>query len=297
MPQTRISKYLNAAINCLHQRKWLTFLLIALYTFGIFALHNPLVNLSITVMNFFGLEMYNLIVSGVVLVVSIVVGGLVIFQLIQSKKSLGLKIGWILILGILLVIHYLFLLEMNIEIIHSFAYGGLVFLLFAYFKRFGAALFFGIIIMLVDEYYQYIYLYPDYVEYWELNDVILDILGAIFMLMLIFIADFKFDKYLEKFYKRIEFWGFTLFILCFFILEKLCIFASHISAKCDHTLFVMSHIENYDTFWHEHDFTGKIYYILSPTESFILIGVFGILMIGLDSFLSKRKKLDFMKES
>lgn len=79
----------------------------------------------------------------------------------------------------LLVIH-------NIEIIHFAQYAGMAILLFPILKRYGDTIFWVGILGAIDEGYQYFYLAPERTDYFDFNDIVLDILGGATGVMLIY---------------------------------------------------------------------------------------------------------------
>ena len=287
MNNTLLSKKLNDWIQFLNQNKKLTFMLLTIYSFLIIKLHNPLVNVSVFVMKRMSIQGYNTFISSLSFLALVVLLSIFIIQMKKHQEILGIKLALLFGIVSILMIHYVYLLEMNIEIIHAFAYGGLIFLFFAFFKRWTPAVIFSIPIMLLDEWNQYINLYPTYVEYWELNDVILDILGENFVLFFLFSMNIKPDYSKVKWFKRSEF-IFGLSLICFFsILTLTGIFAIHQSQARDYTQFVMSRLQNFDVSWHVHGLTKKVYYILNPKEAMGIIVVFCVTLFYLDSTLAK----------
>jgi hypothetical protein len=287
MPVNFISEKISQATLFLHRKKPITFSLIIAYALGIVFLHDPLVNISVKVMNDMGLAAYNVMVSILAFTVFAAVASFVAISIIRPENNRNLKI--LLSAGILaaIMLHYIFLLEMNIEIVHAFAYGGLVYLIYAYTLRYGAAIVWAVPVMLFDEWYQYILLYPHYVEYWELNDVVLDMLGASLILILLFVSNQP-HKNSKPYFTRPEFILGGSMVVLFIVATASCIFALHISEVCHHTVFVMNKMETAITGWHIHGFTQKKYYILSPAQSIVLISAISFAFIGLDSCLSKK---------
>lgn len=77
------------------------------------------------------------------------------------------------------------LFVLNIEAIHFFQYGLLALLLFPLLRSYSATMFWGTLLGAIDEAYQYFYLSPDRTDYFDFNDVILDLIGVAFGLILI----------------------------------------------------------------------------------------------------------------
>lgn len=284
----KIALKIQQTVLWLNQHKAITLLLTVLYSVGILFFHDSLVNVSVLVMNKMGLAGYNLFISILALISFLIIALFLVFQLKNSTQHTKLKIVLIIVISVILALHYLFLLEMNIEIIHAFAYAGLVFLLYSLTLRYAAAIIFSLPVMLIDEWYQYIILYPHYVEYWELNDILLDLLGGAFLLIILFISNVK-HSIKKVFYMRSEFILGIILILFFSIAVATCFFATHQSLQCQNTQFVMSKMAHPHTGWHIHGFTQKKYYILSASLSLMLFSVIGVAFLFLDNYLAKNK--------
>lgn len=78
----------------------------------------------------------------------------------------------------LMVISYHMLIIHNIEIIHFAQYAGMAILLFPLVKTISGTIFWSTILGTIDEAYQYFYLSPERTDYFDFNDIILDLLGA-----------------------------------------------------------------------------------------------------------------------
>jgi hypothetical protein len=287
MKNSFFSNHLNQLLEFLHQRKPLTIFLILVYAAAILISHDFFVQISVKVMLSMGLENYNRLISGIAGISFLT---LFIFIVSEFFKNEGNKISKIVFLStiiISLIFHYFFLLEMNIEIIHAFAYSPLVFLFFCYFKRFAASIIFAIPIMLIDEYYQYQILYT-YVEYWELNDVLLDILGGLFGLAILHISNIHLKAPKTPFYFLPEFVFLVATLTLFIILTYTGYFSIHHSLNENHTIFEMSRIENPYQFWHIHTYTKAKYHILSFLEAAIIFSTIGFILIFFDrKFIDK----------
>jgi len=281
MKNSYFSIKINQLIDFFHQTKSLTLILILLYSIAILLSHDFLVQISVKVMLSMGLENYNRLISGIAGMSFV---SLLLFVVTEYFKNDGNKVSKLLFLFLVissLLVHYFFLLEMNIEIIHAFAYSPLIFLFFALFKRFSAAIIFSIPIMLIDEYYQYQILYS-YVEYWELNDVLLDILGGLFILAILYISNIKVEVPKIPIYFLPEFMLLKTMLIFFVIATVTGFFSIHHNLNESHTIFEMSRIANPDDFWHIHGYTKAKYHILKFLEAAILFTLIGLSLIFFD---------------
>jgi hypothetical protein len=289
---TSFSRKLSKAIDFLHERKKLTLALMCLYSFLIIKLHDPLVNASVFVMKRMSIQGYNTFISSLALTALLSLIFILFVQLRKHQNQLQLKLILLVSIISILLLHYIYLLEMNIEIIHAFAYGGLVVLFFAFFKRWAAAVIFSIPVMLIDEWNQYINLYPTYVEYWELNDVLLNILGEIFVLCFLFSLNIFPVKSISSWFKKPEFALLLILILFFTIGTVIGFFATHQIYSTEVTIFNMSRLQNHTSSWHIHGLTKKVYYILSPKEALLTFTFLCTLLIFLDEVVLRKNDSD-----
>ena len=273
----------------LHKHKILSGLLVLAYSLSIIFLHDTFVKVSVVVMNNYSLPVYNVWVRNVF-------GGLgfllFIVLLVKSFRNQQkfLLLFYLLSISVLMGVHASFLFEMNIEIIHAIEYALLALLMYSLTGKYGAAIIFCIPVMLIDEWRQYLVLYPGYTQYFEFNDIVMDILGCGFAMLTlkIFMIEFR-DKPIELFYTRAEFIFLVLLVFSFFILLKTCVFSTHIKYACSNTLIPLSLLENPDSFWQVHSFTKAKYHVLSPVNGMIAITALCLFFMGLDGYSSSAK--------
>lgn len=92
----------------------------------------------------------------------------------------------------------------NVEMIHFVQYAIMAILLFPLFFDFGESLFFATILGAIDEAYQYWVLAPNRTEYYDFNDVVINLLGAALGLIILFAVGWKSKKKLvTKWYKTL----------------------------------------------------------------------------------------------
>lgn len=278
---TRFSKGVERMMQFLYARKVLAAILISIYSVAILLMHDPLVKVSVFVMKRMSIPGYNLFISLLTLILLSLILGVVIYQLKKHTNQLKIKIILLVFILLWLGLHYVFLLEMNIEIIHAFAYGGLIILFYGYFRSYAAALIFSIPVMLIDEWNQYINLYPTYNQYWELNDVILDSLGEVFVLITFYCLNITKVVINQKWYKTPAFILMIGTIIVFYELIEFSVISTHTMSSTKQTIFIMSRLPHEGTDWYVHQLTKKRYLILSPKDA-LLVMVFmcSILMVG-----------------
>ncbi len=272
----------------LQKRKWVALLLALLYATAIILLHDSFVQLSIVLMNKFSLPRYNELVRNTFVVLG---GSFFLFLIVMAFKhpERTRVLFYLFSTMFLLIVHSLFLLEMNIEIIHAVEYAVLAVLFFTATGKFGLSIVLCIPVMLIDEYLQYEIFYPSYSLYFEFNDIVLDVLGCAFALIAlkVFLPNWNSERVV--FYRRKEFIMISSTCVLFFLLYALCVFSQHTSTMCSNTIFNMSRLENFESFWHIHHFTKAKYHVLSPTAGVLLIYFLSLFVMGLDGYSSTAK--------
>ncbi len=259
------------------------------YSLAIILLHDTFVNISILVMNNYSLPVYNILVRNVFGGLGFVLFVFLLFKITKSNQKL-LLLFYLFSVAVLMGIHAAFLFEMNIEIIHAIEYALLALLMYSFTGRYGAAIIFCIPVMLIDEWRQYLVLYPGYTQYFEFNDIVMDVLGCGFAMLALKISGVEFSgKNVAVFYKRAEFIFLAIFVFSFFILLQTCVFSAHIKYSCNNTLIPLSKLENPDSFWQIHSFTKATYHVLSPVNGMLIITALCLFFMALDGYSSSAK--------
>lgn len=101
---------------------------------------------------------------------------------------------------IIIVSKYLFVI--NIECVHYIQYAIGAILLFALLEHYFVSLFIAFIIGVFDEGYQYFYLSPHRTDYFDINDIITNLLGAAFGLLILKTFGIPQSKNNKKMMKR-----------------------------------------------------------------------------------------------
>ena len=271
-------------INWLEQQRLVNLVLVFAYFIFIFLMHVPCAKLSVWVQWHLSLPVYNNVVKATCILLLILYLALCITQLRKRANNRSLKIAYLLLTLSFITLHFRIMFEMNIEIIHIFQYSILAFLLFPLTGRFGAAVCFAIPFMLIDEWNQYINLYPGYVEYFEFNDVILDINGGGLAMITLYICGVKGSETLKPLWKRPEFISILAFGLAVFIAVKTCYVALYTADKCTNTRLVLNIINEAPTFWRQFPGRDVVYHIMQPVEAIVAIIALSFFYFGLDSF-------------
>ncbi len=265
----------------LQSHRGLNFLLIVLYGAVIIWGHDTFVKLSVVVMNSLSLPVYNLVVKIIGALILLIIAGILIHNLYKDQERLWHKVFYLLATSFLLILHFNVMLEMNIEIIHAIEYSLLCILIYPLAQSFGGALVFSIPFMLIDEFNQYVHLYPQYTKYFEFNDIILDILGAGMAMVFVYIS-IPIRAESKVLYKRPELYLIVSLVLIFFGLLTTCFIAQHETTSCNNTVFILSKLTNPQSFWQVHDFTKAIYHVCTPVEGFLIMILLATFFLGMD---------------
>lgn len=237
-------------------------MIIVFYGLAILLLHDWFVKLSIKAMNLYSLPVYNVIVRNFSLSLAAAILFASVVKSFQNKRFDSLFI--LIIFSAFLFLHSILLFEMNIEIIHAVEYGLMAVLIYILTRNAGAAIVLCLPLMLADEWVQYRLLYGNYNQYYEFNDIVLDIIGCGIFLSVFKIFEPKRMAVRSDCINRKEFWFLSCAFLLFLVLIKTGVFAVHQNVVCNHTVFTLSKIQSPENFWHIHAFTGAKYHILSP---------------------------------
>ena len=274
-------------VNWLEQRKLLNLVFVFAYFIFIFLMHVPCAKLSVFVEWHLSLPVYNKVVIGVCVTLLVVFSALIFSQLKKHPDNRAHKIAYLLAALGMIILHFNIMFEMNIEIIHIFQYSILAFLLFPLTRRFGAAVCFAIPFMLVDEWNQYINLYPGYVEYFEFNDVILDINGCGLAMVTLYICGVRGSENLKPLWKCPEFFAIVAMAIAVLVALKTCFFALYSADKCNNTWLVLNILKEPQFFWRKFPGRDAVYHIMQPVEAIIAIVTLAFFYFGMDSIRSK----------
>ncbi|MES2619845.1 MAG: VanZ family protein [Bacteroidota bacterium] len=278
----KITSAVNFIIYWLRARPAVNILFIVLYFLAILFLHDPLAQLSLKLEQTISLGTYNRLVEVIYVIFLVVLIGVVWKFIKKYSDNTRHKLSYLSLTILFVIIHSRFMFDSKIEVIHSFEFTFLVFLIFPLVNRFGAAVFFTLPFMLIDEWYQYTIQYP-YLDYFDLNDIVMDTYGCGIAMALLMIIGVKGQQEIKPWWKRAE--GISLISLFILVLVavKICFIAPYASDSCSNTLLVIN--ERYDTepFLRFHIFHNTWFHVMKPLEALIVITIVHIFYFGLDS--------------
>ena len=276
--------FFHRYVGWLERHRIINLILIGLYFDFIFKMHVPFAQLSVWVMNNMSLPIYN---KTVLAISCMLLALFVIFMIIQYRKHESnrlLKICYLSLTIAFIIMHYRIMFEMNIEIIHIFQYSILALLIFPLTKRFGATVIFTVPFMLIDEWNQYIVLYPGYVEAFEFNDVIIDMYGCGLAMITLLICGVKGAWPVKPLWSRTEFIFLLLSLVIVAVTVQMGYIVLYEADKTANTLLVLNHVHEPVKFWRQ--FPGRpdaIYHLMQPLEAIIAIPIVALFYFGLDS--------------
>jgi hypothetical protein len=247
----------------------LALLIAVVYSACIVFLHAPIVKVVLAFMNGLGRQNFNnlVVLSAVAFTIT---AALLFYSLLREfphKRQLKLLLFAAQVL--LIVIHFVFLLELSIELIHATAYSVLSILLYAAFRRFGIAALLSIPVMLLDEWYQYRVLYLGYVQFFEANDVVLDLLGSGFGFLTVAFLGVNTAETAKRFI-AIDRLLIVLFALALVGMIVGCVFPVYQNDVCNYSLFTLNNLEHPEIFWQVHPDHGSIYNVLHPYAAIVI---------------------------
>ncbi len=275
---------LHQFIFWLQSRKLINLVLVFAYFFFILFMHDPLVHLSLWVEGNLSLEVYNLLVVFVFLSVLVLLSFFVLKKLATDKRNQKLKLFYLVATLALLITHSRFMFDSNIEVIHAFEFTFLAFLLFPLAKRFGAAVFFTLPFMLIDEWYQYTVLYPQWNDYFDLNDLMTDTYGCGIAMVVVMILGVKGNENVPPVWRRPEFISLVCLVVAVLVAVKICFIAPYASDACSNTWLVMNERLIPEPFFRLHPTHNIWFHVMKPVEGLIAVTALHLFYFGVDSF-------------
>lgn len=278
---------LAAVLNFLRQHPVLNTALVLGYFVFILLMHNPLVHLSIWVEAHLSLALYNKVTIIIYLITLFTLAFTLRSRLRLHPQNLPRKVFYLFSITLLIALHARFMFEKNIEIIHSLEFTILAFLLFPLAGTFGGAVFFCLPFMLIDEWYQYIYLYPDWNDYMDLNDIVMDLHGAALMMLGLMIAGITAFQTTQPLWKRREFVGLILLLLLVIGALSTCYLAPYADTACSNTVFLFNEHPGPEPFFRISAGSGTSFHVMKPYEGIVAITAVVLFYFGLDGYFFK----------
>ena len=255
-------------LNWLKQHKAVNLSLVFIYGISLIFLHDFFVGLSYNTMNSLSLPVYNKVVLIVSLCGGVAVFASLLYMLYKTTENRRWKLFFLLATSLLIALHYKFLFEMNIEVVHVLEFTLLSVLLFPLLGSFGASVAFTLPFIFVNEWYQYVVLYPGYIQYIEFNDIVIDLLGCGMAMIVLWIAGVK--PVSQPLYKKPEIIFLAVVNVLIVVLLATCVLTFYPDNKCENTFLVLNQLQNPHMFWQTHVY-GAVYHVMKPLEGLVIV--------------------------
>ncbi|MCF8465170.1 MAG: hypothetical protein K9G41_10030 [Flavobacteriales bacterium] len=278
---------IQRAVHWLQKHPVATGTLVVAYALFLVFAHNTFVNLSVGVMNSLSLPVFQKVVAVIVVLFALVLA--ISGWFVLRKGSIDNLIATYFTASLLLLVaHFFVLTEMNVEFIHALMYGGLAALLFPLIGRLGGAIVFCLPIMLIDEWYQHVILFPHYTNYLEFNDIVLDLLGAGLFISMLRLLGMNSERGFTSFRVRSEVWLLLSVVGIIIVVMATCIIVPYSEDACSNTWFVLNKWPEMTEFWYVHPVIGSTFHILKPVEGIVLMFLLCMAYLGMDPIKSAK---------
>lgn len=218
----------------------------------------------------YGRDTYNLII----LILGIIggLGYLIPFWKGTNKLAHGKGRTWFAfgLTLLFVVISFNVLLVVNVEIIHFVQYLILAILLFPLLNNYRDTLFFATLFATADEAYQYLVLAPLRTDYFDFNDVIIDLIGAALGLLLLWSVGIKDKISQQKWFQTPTFIGGAILtgaVTIAYLTGLLAIYPSDAETQAP-ILLIRKIQENFWTIIHP----NVKFHVVQPLEGILILG-------------------------
>ena len=273
----------------LAERKPLNIGLTFAYFIFILFMHDPLVNLSVWLMNGMTMGVYEVVVAISVIVVILTGGFFFIRNLLRKRNRVGLQIILLVLILGALVVHRKVLLVMNIELIHFFQFGLFTLIVFPMTRKLGVTMLIVTFFAYLDELFQYQWLYPERENYFDFNDVITDQLGMGTALLLLMNAGIQPEpvRPMKEWVRAPWFWVFIACLGGIGVLLATQLVVPYGGDMQAHTLLILNEAQAPLPFWENFMDLGIFYHVLRPWEGFPIHFAFLGVFFLLDKFIER----------
>lgn len=258
-------------INWLSQRPVLNLLLLFIYFLLVVLPHEQVGVLTVKIFGNLERSIYNLVIT-ILSMSMLIVTTLFFLKRIIHHSQKKLIAFYLLSTTLFAVLCFKILFVINIEFVHFIQYAVFSILCFPLTLSYTQTLIWTTLAGAFDEAYQYFYLAPDRTNYYDFNDVIINLVGAAFGLIIIKIINPVYKKFTWTYFLK------TPLLYCIIILSVLIgmAFATNFlglyptDADATHLL-----VKKMPTQFWSIEYPEIIYHILLPFEGLlIMFGLF-----------------------
>ncbi|MCF8459840.1 MAG: hypothetical protein K9G46_03885 [Flavobacteriales bacterium] len=278
---------IQRAFHWLEKHRTVNLVMVVAYAIFLLFAHDMFVSLSVGVMNSLSLPIFQKVVAVIVVLFALamaVTSWFVLRKGSADKRTASYFAASLL----LLVVHFFVFTEMNVEFIHALMYGGLAVLLFPLIGRLGGAIVLCLPLMLVDEWYQHVILFPHYTYFFEFNDIVLDLLGAGLFVSMLRLLGMGSERAFAPPRMRSEVWLLFAVAVILIAVMATCIIVPYSEDACSNTWFVLNKLPEMSEFWYVHPVIGSTFHILKPIEGIVLMFLLCVAYVGMDSVKSAK---------
>jgi len=261
---------MRSLLNYLNKNKLPAWGFLVIYYLLVVLLHQQVSNLFLNMFEGVPRNVYQttvLLVGSVLLLIYV----LIIIRNIIIREWRRMIIFYLFFSLVFVVLSFEIIIIHNIEIIHFAQYAGIAILLFPILRRFGDTVFWATILGFFDEAYQYLYLKPDGTDYFDFNDVILNVIGTGLGLILIFSNGFQIYRLeLRKWYKSVSNISAMVFIIGICVLFFASVIQLYPSDAISENHFILVKVKDVG-FWRFVNPTIGRFHVVRPLEGTIII--------------------------
>ena len=171
-------------IHWLQQRRWLNLFFVLAFFLLVVLPHEQVGLLIAEAFKKHSRDTYNFVIL-VVGILGLAIYSVPVVKNIFKGKHKSLKLFYLIVTLLLIILSINTLMVVNVEIIHFVQYALMAILLFPLIGNYGETLFWTTFLGAIDEAYQYFYLSPERTDYYDFNDVIINLLGGALGLILL----------------------------------------------------------------------------------------------------------------
>jgi len=184
---------LDRTLDWLEANRWLNFFILFFFFFAIVLPHQEIGSAIGNIFRPYSRGAYNRILLFASL--SIFLFYLVIIYRGAKDSNNKIFLAYFVITCLLATVCYNMLFVMNVEAIHFIQYGLFTVICYPLVNNYSLTMMYAVLAGAVDEAYQFYYLAPERTDYYDFNDVIINLVGAAFGLLLIRSLQRKSYKY------------------------------------------------------------------------------------------------------
>jgi hypothetical protein len=262
MGKTILSKW----YAMLAEKKALNILILVVYYLLVVLPHEQVGLLTVKIFGSLSRDNYNMLITGLS---SLGLIAYLILFLKNTKQNKGQSFLWffLLINIALAVLCFKVLFVINIEAIHFVQYAVFAMLCFPLFKNYWLTIYWSMIAGALDEAWQYFYLAPESTGYFDFNDIVINMIGAGFGLILIR----SFAPMVQSIKQKSKSLQITVIGFLFLGTGIIASFKFHIiSLFQDESSIVPLYLKKPEGFWSEVP-PKVIYHIMMPAEGLLII--------------------------